>query len=69
LGQIIWDKSGNPTDYVSDRLGIERWRLRKALHKIKAAADLGGADRVIIYDDGSVADETGEVIGNIHDEL
>jgi hypothetical protein len=69
LGQIIWDKPGNPTDYVSDRLGIARWRLRAALHKIKAAADLGGADRVIIYDDGSVADENGEVIGNIHDEL
>jgi hypothetical protein len=69
LGQVLWNSSENPTKYVSDRLGIERWQLRAAIHKIKSAADLSGADRVIIYDDGSVADENGEPIGNIHDEL
>jgi hypothetical protein len=38
------------------------------LHKIKAAADLSGADRVIIYTDGTVTDERGEPIGNLYDE-
>jgi hypothetical protein len=69
LARVIWESSANPTDYVSEQLGIERWELREAIHKIKASSDLGGANRVIIYDDGSVTDENGELIGNIHDEL
>jgi hypothetical protein len=40
----------------------------RALHKLKAASDLSGADRVIIYRDGSVTDEQGEPLGNLHDE-
>jgi hypothetical protein len=40
----------------------------RALHKIKAANDLSGADRVIIYSDGSVTDEQGEPLGNLYDE-
>jgi hypothetical protein len=32
----------------------------RALHKIKAASDLSGADRVIIYSDGRITDEQGE---------
>ena len=38
------------------------------MHKIKAASDLSGADRVIIYSDGTVTDEQGEPIGNLFDE-
>jgi hypothetical protein len=40
----------------------------RALHKIKAASDLSGRDRVIIYSDGSVEDERGELLGNLYDE-
>ena len=40
----------------------------RALHKIKAANDLSGADRVVIYTDGSVTDEQGAPLGNLHDE-
>ena len=69
MGRIIWDRAGRPTRYVSDALGIERWQLGVALHKIKARSNLGGADRVIIYDDGVVTDANGDAIGNIHDEL
>ncbi|HXQ52961.1 MAG TPA: hypothetical protein VN802_17860 [Stellaceae bacterium] len=66
---VIWDKRRNPTKHVSDRLGIERWQLREALHKIKARSNLGATDRVIIYDDGNIADEDGQVVGNINDEI
>jgi len=54
---------------VSDQLRIERWQLREAIHKIKAANNLGATHRVLIYDDGSVTDEEGEWLGNIHDEV
>jgi hypothetical protein len=43
-------------------------RFSRALHKIKAANDLSGADRVVIYSDGSVTDEQGETLGNVDDE-
>ncbi len=69
MGTIIWDKPTSPTRYVSDRLGIERWQLRQALHEIKARSHLRATDRVIIYDDGNVTDESGIEIGNIHDEV
>lgn len=54
---------------MSRSLGIEEWQLRNAIHRIKRRCGLSGTDRVIIYDDGSVADEAGEVLGNIHDEI
>ena len=69
VARIIWDRRRNPTSYVSDQLGIERWQVRQAVHKIKARSDLGGNDRVIIYDDGTVPDENGGALGNIHDEI
>jgi hypothetical protein len=69
LGRVIWDKSENPTKYVSDELKIKRWQLREAIHKIKASSDLKAADRVIICADGSVMDQNGELVGNIFDEL
>jgi hypothetical protein len=40
----------------------------RALHKIKAASDLSGSDRVVIYSDGWVTDDEGERLGNLHDE-
>jgi hypothetical protein len=54
---------------VSDRLGIERWQLREAIHKIKDRSNLRPDDRVTIYDNGNVTDEDGEPIGNIFDEI
>jgi hypothetical protein len=50
-------------------LGIERWRLRELLHEIKHAINVGGTDRVIIYEDGEVTDERGDHLGDISDEI
>jgi hypothetical protein len=47
---------------------MEPQRFSRALHKIKAAADLSAAERVVIYSDGSVTDAQGELIGNLDDE-
>jgi hypothetical protein len=69
VASIIWNKARKPTRYVSDQLGIERWQLRAAIHKIKAVSNLGATDRVIIYDDGTITDEHGNPLGNIHDEI
>ncbi len=69
MSRIIWDRSGNPTRYVSDALGIARWQLRAALHQIKHRSNLGGQDRVVVYDDGRVTDAYGDDIGNILDEV
>ena len=69
MAKVIWDRPENPPKRVSDLLNIPRWRLGDALHEIKRASDLRGAGRVIIYDDGSVTDQSGEPLGNIYDEL
>jgi hypothetical protein len=66
--RILWSNPGNPPDSVARALGMELRRFSRALHKIKAASDLSGADRVIIYTDRSVTDEQGEPLGNLHDE-
>jgi hypothetical protein len=66
---VIWDRRDNPTRHVSDAIGIERWELRQAIHKIKARNNLGPADRTIIYSDGKVTDTNGDEIGNVHDEI
>jgi hypothetical protein len=50
-------------------LGIERWQLRQAIHKIKAGNNLGGNDKVIVHSDGKVTDVNGSEIGNIFDEI
>ena len=68
LARILWSNPGNPPDSVARALGMEPRRFSRALHKIKAASDLSGADRVVIYSDGSVTDERGEPLGNVHDE-
>jgi hypothetical protein len=41
---------------VARALGIEPRRFSRALHKIKAASDLSGPDRVITYRNGTVPD-------------
>jgi len=66
---IIWNRKRNPTKFVSEKLGIERWQLRAAIHKIKARSNLGPTERVVIHDDGKVTDESGEHIGNVFDEI
>jgi hypothetical protein len=65
---ILWSNPGNPPASIARALGMELRRFSRALHKIKAANDLSGADRVIIYSDGSVTDAQGEPLGNLHDE-
>jgi hypothetical protein len=69
MARIIWDKQDNPPKYVSDRLRIPHWQLGDAIHELKAAGNLRPAERVIIYDDGTVTDESGYVIGNIYNEI
>ena len=67
--RILWDRGENPTEFVSRNLGIEPWDLRLAIHVIKEAYRLGGCDRIVIYDDGSVTDSKGEHLGNLFDEI
>ena len=69
MARIIWDKRDNPPKYVSDRLGIQHWQLGDAIHDLKAAGNLSPTDRVIIYDDGTVTDESGYGLGNIYNEI
>jgi hypothetical protein len=69
MARIIWNRRENPSKYVSDQLGIAREQVGDAIHEIKAAGDLSPADRVIIYDDGTVTDERGDVLGNIYNEI
>jgi hypothetical protein len=66
--RIVWSNPGNPPDSVARTLGMEPRHFSRALHKIKAASDLSGAERVAIYSDGWVTDEQGEPLGNLHDE-
>ena len=65
----IWSQSGSPSKDVSRTLGIEHWQLRAAIHKIKRKAGLNPPDDVTIWNDGSVTDEHGDLIGVIHDEI
>ena len=69
MARVIWDRRENPSKYVSDKLGITREQLGDAIHELKAAGNLSPAERVIIYDDRTVADESGYVLGNIYNEI
>jgi hypothetical protein len=69
MARVIWNHPGNPPKYVSDQLGIPHWQLGEAIHEIKHAGNLRAPHRVIIYDDGMVTDENGDVLGNIYDEI
>jgi len=69
MASVIWSNPGNPTNEVSRALGIERYQLRRALHRIKRAQGLGGTDSVTILRDGEVRDRQGNVLGNVYDEI
>ncbi len=69
MARIIWDRRDNPPKYVSDKLHIHLWQLGDAIHELKTAGNLRPAERVIIYDDGTVTDEFGYVLGNIYNEI
>jgi hypothetical protein len=69
VAHVIWSNPGNPTNDVSHALGIERRQLRRALHRIKRAQGLKGADRVTIWNDGSITDPQDNVLGNVYDEI
>ena len=69
MARIIWGNPGNPPNEVSRILGITRPQLGTALYRIKRWAGLRGAVRVTIWDDGSVTDELGSIIGNVYDEI
>jgi hypothetical protein len=69
MARKIWSQPGNPPKSVSDTLGIERWQLREAIHKIKSSNGLGSADDITIWDDGSVTDLRGDFCGDILDEI
>jgi hypothetical protein len=62
------EQSGQPARFGGSGARHDAAGLSRGLHKIKAASDLSGADRVIIYSDGLVTDEQGEPLGNLHDE-
>ena len=70
MASKIWTDSSNPPRSVSDALGIERWELGAAIHKIKAKNGLSPPDAVHIWNDGSVTDAaSGDYLGNIYDEI
>ena len=69
MARVIWDRRENSSKYVSDQLGITREQLGDAIHELKTAGNLSPAERVIIYDDGTVTDEFGYVLGNVYNEI
>jgi hypothetical protein len=68
MAQRLWSNPENPPNWVAERLGMPRWLLGDRLHRLKEAWGLGGTGRVNIWDDGTVTDDRGDVIGNVHDE-
>ena len=69
MPRIIWSNPGNPPRGVATRLGITRQQLRDAIHEIKHDAKLAPTDRVTIWDDGTVTDESVVEIGNVFEEI
>lgn len=69
MARRIWSNPHNPPPWVARRLRITRAQLGAALHTIKREAGLNPADRVSIWDDGSITDDTDVWIGNIYDEI
>ncbi|HXO00904.1 MAG TPA: hypothetical protein VN900_02535 [Stellaceae bacterium] len=69
MPRIIWSRPGNPTRAVARALGVSHPQLGDAIHAIKKNARLRPHDNVSIWHDGSVADATDELIGNIYDEI
>jgi hypothetical protein len=68
MARTIWSSPDNPPHSVAGQLGMARRTLGNRLHKIKQAAGLSGADRVSIEEDGTVRNDRGDEIGNLHDE-
>lgn len=66
--RVLWSRGDLPTRFVSDALNVSRRRLGAAIHVIKRRSGLRGDERIIIYENGDVADERGDLIGNILDE-
>jgi hypothetical protein len=52
---------------LSAALGVSE--VGEAIQNIKVKNRLGFSDRVSIWNDGSVTDEQGKVLGNVYDEL
>lgn len=71
MAQKLWSNPANPPAGVARRLNppMTGPKFSAALHRIKRAAGLGGADHVTIWDDGDVTDVSGAVIGNLHAEF
>ena len=67
--RVIWSQPENPPESVAGVLGITRVQLGDAIHSIKEDAGLGPRDRVTIWDDGSITDDTNARIGNVYDEI
>lgn len=61
---ILWDKSRNPTRYVSQSLGLEEGQLQ-TLFTLSSGTVASPAPIVIIYTDSVVTDEGGEILGNV----
>ena len=65
MTRVIWDRWENPSKHVSDKFGITREQLGDAIRELKTAGNLSPAEGVIIYDNGTVTDESGYVLGDI----
>jgi hypothetical protein len=65
MAQLIWSRPENPPDSVARSIGITVGEFHERLHKIKREAGLGARQRVRIYDDGTIEDETHVWIGNV----
>jgi septal ring factor EnvC (AmiA/AmiB activator) len=51
------------------RLALDQSQLKEALHNIRARRGLRTSDRITVWDDGSVTDESGGLLGNVYDEI
>jgi hypothetical protein len=75
MNRRVWSDPENPPDWVAREISqetgkrITREQLGEALHTIKREAGLRPRDRVYIWEDGSITDDTDEWIGNIYDEI
>jgi hypothetical protein len=68
-GKDHLERSGEPYERGQPCSRDRRLQLRQALHRIKRAQGLKDADRVIIWNDGSVTDQQDNVLGNVYDEI
>jgi hypothetical protein len=61
-------KTHHPAPWVARELGVSHEKLGEAMHTIKNEAGLTPRDRVSIWDNGDITDDTDTWIGNVHDE-